>query len=169
MKKVIVIGSPGAGKSTFSKSLAERSALPLHHLDMIWHRPDKTNISRCEFDAELDKILSQKHWIIDGNYNRTLQKRLEKCDTVCLLDYPAGICLAGALSRAGKKRSDFPWVEEALDSEFKEFILNFPKTHLPEIYRMLSEYKDKEIHIFKSREETEIFLNSISANLKKQP
>ena len=53
MLKIIVIGCPGAGKSTFARKLKNITNLPLYHLDMIWHKPNKTNISRKEFDKEL--------------------------------------------------------------------------------------------------------------------
>ena len=48
-KKVIIIGSPGSGKSTFARKLRDITGLPLHYLDMIWHRPDKTTVSKEEF------------------------------------------------------------------------------------------------------------------------
>ena len=73
MKKVMVIGCPGAGKSTFARKLQELTGLPLYYLDMIWHKPDRTNISREEFDRRIREIVSQDAWIIDGNYNRTLE------------------------------------------------------------------------------------------------
>lgn len=56
-EKIIVIGSPGAGKSTFSRKLSEIMGVPLYHLDMIWHKADKTNISKEEFDKKLNDIL----------------------------------------------------------------------------------------------------------------
>lgn len=65
MKKVIVIGSPGAGKSTFSRKLRAVTGLPLYHLDMIWHKPDRTNISREELVQEQKKIMENRSWIID--------------------------------------------------------------------------------------------------------
>lgn len=68
MKRVIVIGSPGAGKSTFARRLRDKTGLPLHYLDMIWHLPDRTNISEKEFDGKLNEILKTDSWIIDGNY-----------------------------------------------------------------------------------------------------
>ena len=82
MKRVIVIGCPGAGKSTFARKLAEKTGLPLHYLDMIWHRPDRTVIGREEFDRQLDKLVKEDEWIIDGNYARTLPVRLAHCDMV---------------------------------------------------------------------------------------
>ena len=58
MKKIIVIGCPGSGKTTFSEKLRDVSALPLFYLDAIWHKADKTHIPRDEFDEKLGKILS---------------------------------------------------------------------------------------------------------------
>lgn len=57
MRKIIIIGCPGAGKSYFAKKLHSISGIPLYHLDMIWHRKDKTHLSRTEFDEQLKKIL----------------------------------------------------------------------------------------------------------------
>ena len=68
MKKVIVIGSPGAGKSTFSRKLRDKTGLPLFYLDMIWHKPDKTNITREEFREKLEEIMENDMWIMDGKY-----------------------------------------------------------------------------------------------------
>ena len=117
MCKVIVIGCPGAGKSTFARKLRNATNLPLYYLDMLWHKEDKTNISREEFDTKLKDVLKKDKWIIDGNYLRTLEMRLKECDTVFLLDYPLEVCLDGAKSRIGKKREDMPWVESELDEE----------------------------------------------------
>ena len=88
MLKTIVIGSPGAGKSTFARKLRDVTGLPLYYLDMLWHKPDQTTISREMFDAQLNEILKKDRWIIDGNYQRTLEMRLKACDTVFLLDFP---------------------------------------------------------------------------------
>lgn len=162
MLKVIIIGSPGAGKSTFARKLSDKTGLPLYYLDMLWHRPDQTNISREAFDARLGQIIQTDTWIIDGNYQRTLEIRLKECDTVFLMDFPLEICLAGAKSRIGKKREDLPWIESEFDEEFRQWIIDFPRTQLPEIYEMLKKYQEKtNIVIFKSREEADDYLRTI--------
>ncbi len=57
MKRVIVIGSPGAGKSTFARKLKDKTGLPLYYLDRIFHKPDRTTVTREEFDQKLQTIL----------------------------------------------------------------------------------------------------------------
>ena len=162
MLKVIIVGCPGAGKSTFARKLNQITNLPLYHLDMLWHKPDRTNISKEKFDEELKKILKKDKWIMDGNYQRTLEMRLKECDTAFLLDYPLEVCLSGAQSRIGKKREDLPWLEEKFDENFKNWILNFEKEKLPQIYDLLDKYKEnKNIVIFKSIEEADNYIKNI--------
>ena len=159
MLKAIIIGSPGAGKSTFARKLRDITNLPLYYLDMLWHKPDGTNISREEFDLQLSEILKKHRWIIDGNYRRTLETRLKECHTVFLLDFPLEVCLLGAKSRIGKKREDLPWVETEFDEEFRQLIMDFSKDQLPQIYELLEKYqKDKNVIIFKSRKEADDYL-----------
>ena len=167
MEKVIIIGCPGAGKSTFARKLKEKTGLPLFYLDMIWHKPDGRNISRDEFDRKIKGIMKKKQWILDGNYIRTLEMRLKECDTVFLLDYPLELCLEGASSRIGKERPDMPWIESELDLEFRQFIVDFPKDSLPKIYELLKKYeKEKELHIFRKREDAEEYLRTDERNGK---
>lgn len=161
MKKVIVIGCPGAGKSTFSRALSERTGLPLYHLDMIYHRPDRTHIGREEFDCRLAEIMSGEKWLIDGNYQRTIETRLNACDTVFLLDFPLEVCLAGVRERIGKDRPDIPWKEDRLDPDFERFIRDFSAECLPVIYELFEKYPQKNIYIFKSREQAERCLLTI--------
>lgn len=164
-QKIIVIGSPGSGKSTFSRKLRDITKLPLYYLDMIKHKSDRTEISSEEFDEKLNDILIKDQWIIDGNYQRTLEMRLKECDTVFLFDLPMEECLAGAKARIGTKREDLPWIEteEDLETGFRQWIEDFPTQALPTIYQLLEEYRDKQIIIFKSREEADSYLAGLSS------
>ena len=160
MERAIVIGSPGAGKSTFARRLRDASRIPLYYLDMIWHLPDRTNVSREEFDMQLQEILAKDRWIIDGNYLRIMEARIAACDTIFLLDYPVELFLEGVEERIGKPRTDMPWVETEFDEEFRQWILDFPEKQLLKIYELLEKYsgRGKEIMIFRKREEAEEFL-----------
>lgn len=111
--KIMIIGSPGSGKSTFARKLRDKTGLPLFYLDMIKHKPDRTTIPSAEFDKKLKEILVKKQWIIDGNYQRTLEARMKECDLIILFDLPTQVCLEGVKSRIGTKREDMPWVETA--------------------------------------------------------
>ena len=162
MKKVIIIGCPGSGKTTFAKKLHEATGLPLYHLDTIWHKPDKTHISREEFDARIQEIFAEDSWIIDGNYSRTIEMRLRECDTVFLFDLPTDVCLQGATERLGKGRYDMPWTENELNPNFRREIEEFKVKKLPEIYGLLEKYiREKEIIVFKTRENAEQFLATL--------
>ena len=159
MKKVIVIGCPGSGKTTFSERLRDRTHLPLFYLDAIWHRPDRTHISRDEFDARLAEIGRMDAWIIDGNYSRTVETRIQMCDTVFLFDLPTEVCLNGALNRLGQTRPDIPWIDTELDPRFREEIEAFRDRNLPTIYALLAQYgAGKRVVIFRSRDEADAFL-----------
>ena len=164
MKKVIVLGCPGAGKSTFARKLRELTGLPLHYLDQIWHKPDRTTVSREEFDEKLGQILARDEWIIDGNYKRTVERRIAACDTAFLLDYPVEVCLAGAAARAGQPREDMPWIETELRPDLAEYIRDFAATQLPHDYELLERYgQGREIVIFHSREEADAWLRLYEA------
>ena len=168
MNKIIVIGCPGAGKTTFAEQLRDRIGLPLFYLDAIWHKPDRTHISREEYDMRLGEILALDSWIIDGNYSRTIERRLAACDTVFLFDLPVEVCLAGATARLGKERYDMPWIDTELDPRLKEEIEAFPTQNLPAIYALFERYSDKHVVVFKSREESDAYLKGCCKDIQAQ-
>ena len=162
MKKAIIIGCPGSGKTTFAEKLNKITGLPLYYLDAIWHKPDKTHIPREEFDERIKDIFSTQEWIIDGNYGRTIEMRMKECDTVFLFDLPTEVCIQGATERIGKGRYDMPWIETELDPEFELFIREFPETTLKKIYGLIEKYKnEKTVVVFKSREEADKYISEI--------
>lgn len=160
-KRVAVIGCPGGGKSTFSRALRDRVDLPLYHLDAIYWRDDRTHLSREEFYPLMQKIIAREEWIMDGNYNATLEWRISACDLLIFLDYPAEVCLEGVRARRGQKRSDMPWVEEGDDQEFLEFIRAFETESRPRILELIGGYPDKAVVVFRTREEADRYLDTL--------
>lgn len=164
MGKIIVIGCPGSGKSTFSRALHERTGIPLFHLDRMNWNPDGTTVDRPVFQQRLEQVLKEDQWILDGNYGSTMEQRLGACDTVFFLDYPLEVCLEGIRERRGKPRADMPWVEAPgeADAEFLEFVKRYPLQNRPQVLALLQKYPMKEIHIFQNRDQAEVFLKSLS-------
>ena len=162
MKKVIVIGCPGSGKSTVSRALHNKSGIPLYHLDMMYWNADKTTVEKSVFLERLSAVLEKDKWIIDGNYGSTMELRMAACDTVIFLDYPLDVCLAGIKERRGKPRSDMPWCDTEEDAEFIEFIKSYNEQQKPKVLELLEKYGDKKIVVWESREQSEAFLSQLS-------
>ena len=164
MKKVIIIGCPGSGKSTFARALYEVTQLPVVHLDLLFWNADKTTVTREVFGERLDAAMRQDGWIMDGNFSNTMEKRMAACDTVFFLDYPSGVCLDGVRQRRGKVRPDMPWIETGDDAEHEEFlsfIKNFEKDRRPQVMNLLEKYSDRTIYHFTSREQAQQYLNKM--------
>lgn len=164
MKKVIVIGCAGGGKSYFSKKLRDIVGLPLYHLDNIFWNQDGTTLEKPIFYEKLDEILALDEWIIDGNYGSTMERRMQVCDTVFFLDYPTDVCLSGIAERKGKMRDDIAWQEplENDDAEFVEFIKGYNVNNRPRVIELLEKYSDKNIVIFKNRDDADFFLDGLN-------
>ena len=163
MNRVIVIGCPGSGKSVFTRALHEKTGLPLYHLDNLYWNADRTKVDRGVFLDRLENILISDQWIIDGNYASTMEKRMQRCDTVFFLDYPLDVCLSGVNARQGMKRPDMPWTEAEgeEDAEFLNFIKSYISESRPAVLDLLSKNRDKEIHIFTSRRLADAFLENL--------
>ena len=162
MEKVIIIGCPGSGKSTFGRKLRSITKLPLYHLDMMFWNDDRTTVAKEVFIKRLKKAMSGSEWIIDGNYSSTMEMRIRECDTVFFLDYPTEVCLSGIEERKGKPRSDIPWIENGnTDEDFIDFINKYNLESRPEVIVLLEKYSEKNIMIFKTRKEAEEYLLSL--------
>ena len=163
MKRIIVIGCPGSGKSTFARALHAATDIPLHYLDMMNWNADRTTVPEEVLLERLRQAMAGDAWIIDGNYGSTIEMRLQACDTVFFLDYPPEVCLDGIASRSGKERPDMPWVDTPgeVDENFIRFIKNYNTESRPAVMDLLRRYADREIHIFTARAEADAFLRSL--------
>ena len=159
--KIIVLGCPGSGKSTFARQLQTKTGLPVVHLDNVWWRADGSHISRDEFDRTLAELLAGEKWIMDGDYSRTVEARLKASDTAIFLDYPEDVCMAGIAARVGEERPDMPWTENTLDPELVAMVQNYAKDNRPTVYALLDKYPEKQAIIFTDREEADCWLSGL--------
>ena len=167
MERVIIIGCGGAGKSTLARQLGEKTGLPVVHLDQIWWSPGNwKHMEREEFDRVLLQAMEKPQWIMDGNYNRTMELRLDYADTVIYLDMSRFLCMISWIGRViknwGHARQDMAeGCNEWLDPEMAGWIWNFNRENRRRYLQLLEAQKGKEIYILKNRREVKAFLNSL--------
>ena len=168
MKRIMIIGCGGAGKSTLARQLGEKLNLPVVHLDNLFWHPGWVESTKEEIDEKILRELQKERWIIDGNYTRTLPQRLQHCDTAIYLDFSRFACLLGIAKRIlttyGTVRPDMAeGCPERFDLDFIKWIWNFNKKHRENNYRLLNEAEGKETIVLKNRRAVKKFLKQLDA------
>ena len=162
MKRILVIGCPGAGKTYFSKKLKEITSLPVVHMDNLYWNEDKTSISFDELNKKLLPYLKGEEWIVDGNYHDTLKLRLEYATDVFFLKMPREQCIEGILERIDQPRDDIPWVETKKDAvELIEWTIDYEARTKADEEALLKEYPNVKVHIIKSRKNADTYLEKL--------
>ncbi len=164
MKKIAVIGCGGAGKSTFSRRLSAILKIPVYHLDKLYWKPGWVPMPREEWDNLIKDLVKKDKWIIDGNYGRTMDIRLNVADTVIFLNMPAYLCIYRVLKRRiiyrGRSRPDMgAGCPEKTDFTFLKWILQYKRNNKPAILRQLNELPpQKDVIILNKSKEMDEFL-----------
>jgi adenylate kinase family enzyme len=169
MRRVMVIGTGGAGKTTLARRLAERLALPLVELDNVFWRPGWVASPAAEFREAVGRLAATPAWIMDGNYSNTYDPRMPIADTILWLDYSRLTCMWSVLARTargyGRTRKGLPpECPERIDMEFFAYVWTFRAVHRPRIVAGLDTYaKEGRIERFESRKEAERFLVTVES------
>ncbi|MGH1283966.1 DNA topology modulation protein [Bacillus toyonensis] len=164
MKKIILIGSGGSGKSTLAKQLGNKLNIKVHHLDALFWKANWEGVPREEQRKVQKNLIKEEKWIIDGNYGRTMDLRLNAADTIIFLDIHRTICVYRAFKRIvqyrNKTRPDMgAGCEERLDLQFFKWIWEYPNKKKPAILKRLDQLsKGKEVIILKSPNKVKRFL-----------
>jgi adenylate kinase family enzyme len=167
MQKVLVIGSSGAGKSVFAARLAERTGLPLIHLDAVYWKPGWVKTPKEEWARTVDALIQRDAWVMDGNYAGTLDRRLAACDTAIFLDLPRSVCLWRAIKRRiafrrGGRPDITPGCSERLTWEFIRWIWEYPRNQRPRVLARLAALRpEQRAVVLRSAVEIDGFLDSI--------
>ena len=130
MRRVLVIGPCGAGKSTLAVELGQKLGLSVFHMDKLNWQPGWVESSKDEISVKLAEIVAADRWLIDGTYGGTLAPRLARADTVIYLDYPIRLCLWRLMRRIwtyrGRTRPDMTeGCPERFDLEFLIYLMRW--------------------------------------------
>lgn len=166
MEKIVIIGCGGAGKSTLARALGDKLDLPVVHLDKLFWRPGWDPVSREEFDVLHSRALAGEKWILDGNFDRTMQQRIAHCDTVIYLDFSRWACLWGVCKRVltthGTVRPDMgEGCPERFDWEFLKWVWHFNSKNRAKNYRLIREATHANTIILKNRRQVRKFLENL--------
>ncbi len=167
MKRVLVIGSCGAGKSTFSRKLHELTDLPLIPLDWHYWKPGWVEPSEAKWNVTVYELVSGDEWIIDGNYGSSLSQRVARADTIIWLDLPRFLCTYRVLRRVflfrKHGRPDMArGCDERFDWEFMKYVWNFRRDKNPNIEKRIA-LALKECRVFRLKTPNQVsdFLRQI--------
>ena len=162
--KIILVGSGGSGKSWLAKHIAEITNYPLYHLDKEFWQPGWVMTPKEEKITRQHEMINGETWIIDGNYNSTMEIRYTAADLIIFLDISRIVCVISAMKRTGRKRSDLPdyleeskiWGKEFI--EFVKWIWSYPKTGRKTVMALHKKYSDKAFLHIKTRREAKGFV-----------
>ncbi|MEN0005725.1 MAG: DNA topology modulation protein [Bacteroidota bacterium] len=170
MKRIMVIGCCGAGKSTFAKQLQAKTGLPLIHLDKEYWKPNWVETPSEMWKVKKQQLVQQEEWIIDGNYGGTMEMRMERADTVIFLDRSRWLCLYRVIKRTlrdyGRAREDMAeGCVERFDWKFLMYVFHFPELKRPDILKRLARLpSDKKIVTLSSDTSIARFLKQLQPN-----
>ena len=170
MKRIMVIGSCGSGKSTLSRKLQSITNLPLYHLDQYYWKPNWTETSDEDWKAIVLDLAAKESWIIDGNFGSTMNLRLKRADTIIFMDLPTYKCLWRVLKRIwkyhGQVRPDMPeGCNERFDLDFLHYVATYNLLRRKKLLTKLEAYKEeKNVVILRNEHDIRLFLKSLTVS-----
>ena len=171
LRRVMVVGNGGAGKTTFARELGRRLDLPVVHLDRSFWAPGWTPRPAEQFAHAVRRLAAQDRWVMDGNYGSTLADRLPRADLVVLLDLPRRVTVPRVLRRwwstrvRGQHRPDMaPGCPERLRWEFLRYVWLYPRRSRPQLLRRLDEAgRSRDLVRLRSSVEVRRFLDDVAS------
>ena len=168
MKRFVIIGSGGAGKSTFAKRLHEMTGIEVIHLDKIYWKQNWTEPAKEEWRKIIETLVEGNEWIMDGNFGGTMEMRIAACDTVIFLDLPRLVCIRRLVGRIAKYRGTnrpdmAEGCHEKFDLKFLRWVWDYPRRTKPKVEALLKRFEaEKMIIHLASKNDVERFFTDYS-------
>lgn len=161
MERVAIVGSGGAGKSTFAKALGERTGLPVIHLDRHYWKPGWIETSRDEWRQRQSELFAADRWIADGNYGGTFDERFARADTVIIIARPRLACVLAAVTRSARnhgKPIQADGCPERFQVAFYRWIWNYERDSRPRLDAALERHDHVDVVVLRTRHDMAHFL-----------
>jgi adenylate kinase family enzyme len=170
MQRILVMGSSGSGKSTFSKRLSDITGIPVVSVDALFWKPGWVESGKAEFHARLSAAAQQPRWIMDGNFTSHLvELRRDACDTLIWFDLSRATCMLGILTRIaksyGRVRPEMAeGCPEKVDLEFFRYVWNFRQQQRPKLLAYFEGLRPDQTFItFTRRAQADRYLNDLAS------
>ncbi|MEU5633733.1 topology modulation protein [Streptomyces rishiriensis] len=167
MMKVAIVGCGGSGKSYLARELGKILDAPVTHLDAAFYDDDWNALPMDKFAELQRKLVAEPRWVIDGNYNSTLQIRLESCDTVVLMDVSTISALYGIFSRqlrhgAGHKGNG---VHNRIHWGVIKYVATYRRKMRPRVMSKIDEFASSrsDVVLLANRRQTRRWLQQVTA------
>jgi adenylate kinase family enzyme len=162
MQRVMVMGPPGAGKSTLARRLGARHGLPAFHLDQAFHLPGWVQAPEAVFRAEVERLAALPRWVIDGNYTGSAAPRLAAAELVIYLDVPTRVSMVRVVRRLigsfGRVRADGPaGCPEKFNFEFLWYVWTWNRKHRAALLAVVQGFAGRKV-VLRGRRDVEKFL-----------
>ncbi len=143
VKRIVIVGCGGSGKSHLARQLGAALDLPVTHLDAVYYDEAWAPLPQAQFAAAQRDLVAEPSWVIDGNYASTLPIRLAAADTVVFLDLPATTCLAGIAHRRLRQGGGQDKATGAYDRitwDFVRYVWNYRRSMRPRVRALIDQH-----------------------------
>ena len=169
MKRIVIIGSGGAGKSTLARQMGDILGVEVIHLDGLYWKPGWVNTPSDQWRTIVEGLLARESWVMDGNYSGTLDIRIPAADTIVYLDFATAVCVWRIFRRLiqyrHRQRPDMPPdCPEKVGWDFFLWVTCFRRQRRSKILRLIDEHSDgKRVVILRTPREAQQFLDELRA------
>jgi len=174
-QRIVVVGTSGAGKTTFARRLSQATGLPHIELDGLHWLPNWTPRPKEEFIARVREAASEERWIVDGNYSAVRDLLWSRAELLVWLNYGFPRVFWQAVSRSVRRVVTGEELFGGNRETWREFVSRdgIPRWVLRTFWRrrremplLLGEERYRHLHCweFRTPRQAEAFVAELSRN-----